>query len=1387
MNFNQLKWAHPLIARWFKAKFGEPTEPQTQSWPFILAKQNTLISAPTGSGKTLAAFLTCIDSLLKKSIQNTLPASTEIIYISPLKALSNDIHKNLCGPLDEIKKMADESNIVFNDIRIAVRTGDTLNKERQSMLKNPPHILITTPESFYILLTAEKSREMLKNVKTVIVDEIHALVNTKRGAHLALSLERLEALTQNNLLRIGLSATQKPIELVGKFLVGNNRPLPKLINIGHARQLDLTIEVPCSELSSVASNEMWDEIYKRIADLSSQNRSILVFVNTRRLAERVAHHLGEKLGEENVLAHHGSLSRKIRLSAEEKLKQGKLKILVATASLELGIDIGEIDLVCQIGSPRAIAVALQRVGRSGHWHTAISHGKFFVTTRDELVECAALIKAIKEGDLDQLTIPTEPLDILAQQIVAITATEAWNIDDLFNLITLAYPYHSLSKETYMSVIQMLSFGISGLRNRYGTYLSYDQVNNIVKGRRNAKLTAIMNGGAIPDNALFTVIAEPHGVMVGTLDEDFAVESHRGDIILLGTTSWRIRRIEAKIGKVYVEDAHGAPPNVPFWRGEAPARTDELSLSVSNFRQTVIDLLSISKEHTQQWLEKNGGVDKTGGEQIIDYLIEAKKVLGEIPTQQRIIAERFFDESGGMQLVIHAPFGSRINKAWGLALRKKFCQSFNFELQASATDNGINISLSEQHSFPLADVFHFLHPNTLKDTLIQTILQIPLFTTHWRWVALRSLALPKYRGGKKIPPNILRMLAEDLLSAVFPDAAACQDNLAGKKITPPDHPLINETLQEILTETLDLPGLLKIISDIVSHQIEYLAVDSPTPSVFSHELLNANPYAYLDDAPLEERRARAVEMRRFLPDSVLREIGKLDPKILHHIQTTLWPDIRNEDELHDFLQTVVVLPVENSVNWEEFIEKLLVKGRAGIATYHHKKFLFPTEKLTTFLTVYPNANIEQQLKKIETIIPTKEHAITEIVHGWLLHLGPTSSHALSHKLSIEINAIEQALYLLEQKGIILRGKFISDDEEEWCERRILARIHKETMGQLRKEIEPVTSAQFIRWLLSWQHILPNHQLEGERGLFEIVKQLQGLEIPANAWEKQIFAKRLIDYHGALLDKLCISGIIGWGRISSPFKDAQDIYPIKRIIPTSTAPITFFIRSESETVLYDTQELNIDLLSYIAKDIYLYLKKYGASFFTDIVKGVDHLKSEVETGLWELVTAGLITADGFDNLRSLIDRRRRIGRRSGRHIVKTYSTGRWVVLHKNTSMDQNEYLENVCGILLNRYGVVFRDLISREKNLPKWRELLMTFRRLEDQGKIRGGRFVEGFHGEQFALHHALSSLRTSKKTAFAAIDLTISSVDPLNLQGIILPGERLPSVSGKNVQLKLDKS
>ena len=1535
-----LEWAHPIVREWFVGKFGTPTEPQEQGWPHILADRATLISAPTGSGKTLAAFLACIDRLVRKALAGELADRTEVLYVSPLKALGNDVHKNLEEPLGEILQLAGRRGLPMPEIRAAVRTGDTLAPERRAMLARPPHILVTTPESLYILLTAEKSRQILKTVETVIVDEIHAVADDKRGAHLALSLERLQVLAARPPVRIGLSATQHPIELVARFLAGSadradsGRPDPVIVHIPPRRQLDIAVEVPPSELGPVASNEMWDEIYRRIAELVRQHRSTLVFVNTRRLAERVAHHLGELLGEDAVAAHHGSLARKLRLAAERKLKAGELRVLVATASLELGIDIGTVDLVCQIGSPRSIAVALQRIGRAGHWRGAVPKGRIFATTRDELLECAALVRGIRRGELDRLAIPEAPLDVLAQQMVAMCAAEDWREDDLFAVVRRAYPYRQLARSEFDALVEMLSEGIAARRGRYGAYLHRDRVNGRLRGRRGSRLAAITSGGAIPESALYTVVAEPEGTVVGTVDEDFAAESMSGDILLLGNTSWRIRRLQTMSARVLVEDAHGAAPNVPFWRGEAPARTAELSREVAVLREKISAAVTgvgsresgvaeagfsageegirdsgfgVRREEGDNesrlgnsqpdgtvpptaagegtgpsssanpesrtpnpipspppdsrlpsslaWLKEECGLDDAGAEQAVEYIVAGRAVLGAVPTQKTVIAERFFDEGGGMQLVIHAPFGGRINKAWGLALRKRFCRSFNFELQAAATDDGLNISLAEQHSFPLAEVFHFLHPESVDQVLEQAALASPIFTTRWRWDAGRALALLRFAHGKKVPLPIQRMRADDLLASVFPDVAACQENIAGD-IRIPDHPLIREVMKDVLTEAMDLVGLKQVLQGIGDGSIRCLAVDTPVPSPFSHQILNANPYAYLDDAPLEERRARAVEMRRVLPEAVVSEVGRLDPEAIEQVREEAWPDVRDADELEDALETLVALPEDFAplgresvaAMWSNYLDRLVSERRATRALHDGKTFSASAARARTVARLYPGAEFTSEIAPVDqskTDGPDREDAVLVLVRGWLGHCGPITASRLSTVLRLPVAEIEPALLKVEASGAVLRGEFTGRGEIEWCERRLLARIHRLTLGRLRKEIEPVTAAQFVRWLLRWQHVAPGTQLMGERGTLEVLQQLQGFEAPANAWEQQILARRIAAYDPKVLDQLCLTGAVGWGRLSPHPATASKLeagkwkmengnskletgnsklvetqpegaeanfefpvssfqFPVssfehgnrqsqvgntegrRRVAPSSVAPITFFVREAADWMAprrAEDGEAAARGLSAAARDVLQTLRQRGALFFSDIVRATGRLKSEVETALWELVASGAITADGFDNLRALIDPKRRAGQGRGRVMRPRHSAGRWSLLYPVEAADHARAMEATGWMLLRRYGVVFRELLMRESILPRWRDLLIAFRRLEDRGEVRGGRFVSGFLGEQFALPVAVESLRATRRIEPSGETVTVSAADPLNLVGIIVPGQRVPSISGRFVTFR----
>lgn len=1351
---------HPLVREWFDSSFSAATEPQVLGWPAIRAGQDVLISAPTGSGKTLAAFTLCLDDLVRRSTEGTLPEQTLVVYVSPLKALTNDVRENLEKPLAALTALARAQGLPMAPIRTAVRTGDTTTAQRQSMLRKPPHVLVTTPESLYILLTAEKSRALFASVATVIVDEIHAMAADKRGSHLALTLARLDYLVAQasgrKPQRIGLSATVRPLERVAQFLSER----ATIVNVGHRREMELSVEVPSDELGPVASKEMWGEIYDRVAAQIHNHKTTLVFVGTRRMSERVAFALNERLGEGFAMPHHGSLARELRFDVERRLRSGELRVVVATASLELGIDIGTVDLVVQLGSPRAIAVALQRIGRSGHWVGAKPKGIFYVTTRDELLECAALVRAIRGGSLDALEIPKAPLDILAQQIVAACAQHEWEVETLFATIRTAFPYRDLERADFESVLSMLADGIATSRGRSGTYLHYDRVNGRLRARRGARLAAITSGGAIPDTANYSVILEPDGHVIGSLDEDFAIESMAGDIFLLGTNSWKIRRVEA--GVVRVEDAHGAPPSIPFWNGEGRGRTIELSREVCAVRIAIDERDDAS---AIAWLEREAALDRAGAEQSVAYVRAGKKILGVVPTDRTLVAERFFDEGGGMQLILHTPFGARINRAWGLALRKRFCRSFNLELQAAATDNGIVLSLTDQHAFPLDVVFEFVKSASAEQTLTQALLPAPMFAARWRWNATRALAILRFSGGRKVPPQLIRMRADDLVAAVFPDQAACPENLTGP-INIPDHVLVRETLSNCLHEAMDLDGFLEILREIENGTLRTVAIDTPEPSVFCHEILNANPYAFLDDAPLEERRTRAVALRRTTRDDV-DGAGILDPAAIAQVAAESWPVVRDADELHDALTTLIVVPPV--AQWTHWFEELVSQRRATLITLRPPfdtraaraaqgdtgEFWTCAERLEIACAAYDASS------------PAREEAVTEILRGWLESSGPMTVAEMVGRLSTDDEAVTAALLRLETQGQVLRGRFTAAAQsEQWCNRRVLARIHRLTIGRLRREIEPVTAAQYMAFLQRWQHVTPTTRLHGIDGTLQIVRQLEGYEIPAVAWEGQILPARIAGYKPEYLDRLCYAGDIMWGRLTPhPALELRDAAESRRVRPTRLAPIALFLRANADDLIVRRQA-NVEALSHAAHEVFEQVERLQAPFFAEIVRAVKRLPSEVEEALWQLVAAGLVTADGFDALRSLSDAKRRLGEKGLRARPRS-SSGRWTLLQATAEAIAPDAFARR---LLARWGVVFRDVIARESLAPRWRELLLALRRMEARGEIRGGRFVAGFVGEQFALPEAIDALRAVRRTGATVETLPLGAYDPLNLAGIITPAQ-----------------
>ncbi len=1359
---------HPAVSSWFEASFSAPTPCQKQAWPAISSGKHTLVAAPTGSGKTLAAFLCAINDLLSQGLKQGgfLEQGVQVLYVSPLKALSNDIQKNLQAPLQGIRDQLLSTGQADVDVQALARTGDTSPADRERMRRNPPHILVTTPESLYLLLTSESGRASLRTVRTVIIDEIHALAGNKRGAHLSLSLQRLSALVDDRLTRIGLSATQRPIAQVANFLIGNEHEPRIVVDIGHHRERDLELALTGSPLETVMPAEAWSEFYDHLAGLIEQHKTTLVFVNTRRLAERIARHLVDRLGEEAITAHHGSLARMHRLKAEQKLKRGELRALVATASLELGIDIGDVDLVCQIGSPRSIATFLQRVGRSGHAVTATPKGRLFPTSRDELIECAALLDAIERDELESLRIAQGPLDVIAQQITAEISAKEWSMQALYELYVQAWPYRKMTRAQFDEVVDMVANGFSTRRGRRAAYLHRDIVNQRLRARRSARLVALTNGGTIPDQFDYDVIMEPEGQFVGTLNEDFAFESLPGDIFQLGNTSYRILRVERST--VRVQDAKGQPPNIPFWFGEAPGRSDELSQAVSRFRDEFAQRWENDREGLSKWLA-GLSLQPAAVAQIIDYLGSAHAALGLLPTQQEIVFERFFDESGDTHLVIHSPFGSRINRGWGLALRKRFCRRFNFELQAAALEDSIVLSLGATHSFPLEEVKTYLKSPAIQQILTQALLDTPMFTTRWRWVATTALALQRNRNGQRVPPQIQRMNAEDLVAIVFPDQLACVENLAGEREVP-DHPLVQQTLWDCLHEAMDISGLQRVIEAIENGQINIITRELALPSPLAQEILTARPYAFLDDAPAEERRTSAVQARAFLDPQTASRLGKLDAEAIARVRNEAWPQPRDADELHDALVTLgAVTGAEGKQNrWCSMFETLAEQHRATqLKVGENLQLWVAAERLGQWCLIHPQASCAPMISAVDAPglnSQDRTHAIQEIVRSRMEGTGPTALEQLTADIGCDATEVQHALLMLQGEGFVMQGSF-TGEHGEWCERRLLARINRYTVKRLRQEIEPVSAADYMRFLLKWQGVAPNHRRQGEAALTEVMQQLVGYVAPLSAWTKSILPTRLTGFEQSMLDRICLSGRFRWLRPAG----GLSVSVVKKNMSISFAPRT-------ETAVWQQQRGDGTELSALAQRVWRILQKNGALYVDEIVAEDEMTEANVIQGLRELAGSGVAGCDGFDSLHLLVKGDDKL----------LLDGGRW---HLNqipaaTAEYSGDELETVAKTVLRRYGVVFRKVLERESAvIPSWRELLMMYRRLEAQGQIRGGRFVAGFSGEQFALPEAVGSLRQARRHNASMDMVTISAADPLNLIGIVVPGERIAVNANERILLR----
>lgn len=1260
---------HPTVATWFRERLGEPSAPQQQGWPRIAAGDDVLIAAPTGSGKTLAAFLHALDALLRQG--EALPNTLQVVYVSPLKALANDVQKNLQQPLAELRAR-DPS---LPEVRVAVRSGDTPAAERAAMLKVVPHILVTTPESLYILLTTGRGRAMLGHARTLIVDEIHALAGSKRGSHAALSFERFAHLVQQHggrLQRIGLSATQRPIEHTAALLVGRDRPCA-IVDIGHRRTLDLAVEVPGAPLDTVCGGEHWAEIFGRVHTLIGEHKTTLVFTNTRKMAERVAARLGELLGKEQVTSHHGSLSKARRLDAEQRLKQGQLQALVATNSLELGIDVGDVDLVVQLGPTPTIAAFLQRVGRAGHALAKTPKGRLFPLTRDELVACAGLMYAVRHGELDVTHQPENPLDVLAQQLVATACDGPWSEDELFELVTRAWPFRTLPRDRFDAVLALHAGGRAALLHR-------DSVHRTVRGTRRARLTAITCGGAIPDVADWQVVLDHDDSPVGTVHEDFAIESSVGDVFQLGAQSWQIRRIGS--GTLRVADAHGVPPSLPFWIAEGPSRSDELGAAIATVR---------THGHDPAWLTRECGLGDAAAEQIATYLCSGADALGAVPTHDQLVLERFFDETGGQQLVLHSPFGSRVNRALGLALRKRFCVGFGFELQAAADDDTILISLGPMHSFPLADVWTFLHPNTAHDVLVQALLQAPMFQARWRWNVTRSLLVERFRSGRRVAPPLLRFRADDALTAAFPQAQACPETLPqGPLPVPMDHPLVAQTVHDCLCEAMDEPSFLRLLQRLHDGSIALRECERSEPSPFAQGVLHARPYAFLDDAPLEERRTQAVvTAQRGGTRRSADADAELDPAAVQQVQQECWPEPRCAAELHEALGWMGWLDdAEVAPDWRAWLAELAADGRA----VRHGTRWFAAEA--------PRAPIDAWRGRLEAVIPVWCDAVDE--------------------------AGDEALRALEAEGTAMRAR--CGGRALWAHRRLVARVRRAMVERLRRAVQPVSKADYEQFLPAWQHATPATARSGPRGLAETLQQLASASFAAPMWEQEVLPQHLQNYHREWLDQATLSGEFVWLRLWGPWRGPPSKCAIS-IVPRSELPLWLELPLE---------RAQPDELGAAARTLHEVLQQRGAVFPTDLQTHSRLLPSQLEDGLAELVGCGLATCDSFAAVRQLAIP-------PSKRAFPLYAVGRWSLLPLPAAGTRasEAAIELAAKSLLARLGVLSHGMLLDDRCPLPWRLLLRALRGLELAGHARGGRFVNGHVGEQFALPEAVAELRRAR--------------------------------------------
>src|SRR6266478_436795 len=1180
----------PFVRRWFDETFAEATRAQREGWEAIASGRDTLIVAPTGSGKTLAAFLWALDHLCRLGLDRQLEDRIYVAYVSPLRALNNDIEKNLRAPLAGIRAAAAAQELKLPEIRVAVRTGDTLAAQRQAMTRRPPHVLITTPESLFILLTSERFRPAFAHTRFLIVDEIHALMGSKRGAHLALSLERLQAVveardTASRPQRIGCSATVSPIESARGFLTGATATDAVTIDAGFTRDLDLQVIAPVDDFLTAPIDTIWEAALQQIAELVQAHRTTLVFAQSRRAAERLARDLNDRIADGRVAAHHGSLSRRARLEAENRLKEGELRALVATSSLELGIDVGAIDLVVQLQSPRNIAAALQRVGRAGHLLSRVSKGRIVVTRGEELGEAAAVVRSIRARELDRTVMPEAPLDVLAQQIVAAVAAESVGVDTLWQRFRNAAPYRTLSREDFVAVVRALAEPLPAEVKGAAPRILWDRVNDRLHARRGSRFLALTSGGTIPDNGLYDVFVAETDLKVGTLDEEFVTESLPGDVFLLGSHSWKIVKVRAD--RVLVEDAQGMSPTIPFWKGEHPSRSWELGLAVGRLRRDAAERLDAPDFAT--WAAQACGLDARAASAMKAWLVMAGEVLDGVPDDQGIVVESFSDEMGGRHAMIHSVFGMRVNGAWGMVLKEKLRRA-GLVAEASHVDDGILLSFAPGQVPPSPErLVTLIAPEEVDTLLGKALIGTPLFGTRFRHCAIRALFIPRMYRGQRTPAYLQRLKADALLESVGGQA---------------EFPIVAETLRECFNDALDATRLRRLLERLHDGEMWRRHVDTPLPSPFVYPLLLAWDWAYLGAGHAEERRSDAVTMRKAWSVAP----GPLKPEIVEAVEAELQktaPDRRARDanELAGILDDL------GDLTDAEIAARVVADAPAMIGALTEERRIGLLE-FASGRRAWIGATDAALYRSLDT-----DDGLERLALRLLRTRGPVTAAWLAERYGLALDAATRALERLAARGLVRQGPYLADvPAPQFVHIAVLDEIQRRQV-HARRVPRPVASAeQFSAFLLRRHHLHPDHRLIGPPGVLAAVELLQGEDLPVRVWEQDLLPARVENYEREWLDRLGLAGEMVWTVFDRAASDRG------RTTREGAA------LRENVGWLRDGAPAPPEMDARI-KNVFLHLQLRGASFAQDLARATGLATPEVLSALWELFWAGLVTPDTF----------------------------------------------------------------------------------------------------------------------------------------------------------------